>query len=240
MLGRAHAPMLAPARPNGSRATSDAVTALERHGDAELGGRAGGALGAHGRPGRAPGALNAERAGRRTLGLRPNAWRSDASQASVFPPAPRSAPQAPVRAGHGRPARRPPGRPVPRLPDDPSAAPSEVGRYPFGRMVVFGAMSPTEHDGALIITFPRLWTAAQRLAFMEDVGRRAPRALGARGRVDGYGQHRGDGRRAPGGLRAVDGPTRAAGGWAGCGVRAHVDGMNATPPLEHGALTPVS
>jgi hypothetical protein len=49
---------------------------LGRHGDAELAGRAAGALSAHGRPGRAPGALNLERAGRRTLGSCPYAWRS--------------------------------------------------------------------------------------------------------------------------------------------------------------------
>ena len=30
-------------------------------------------------------------------------------------------------------------------------------------------------DGALIITFPRAWTAEQRLAFMEDVARALPR-----------------------------------------------------------------
>jgi len=32
-------------------------------------------------------------------------------------------------------------------------------------------MSPAADDGALIITFARAWTAAQRLAFMEDVAR---------------------------------------------------------------------
>ena len=32
-------------------------------------------------------------------------------------------------------------------------------------------MSPTAADGALIITCPRTWTAAPRLAFMEDVAR---------------------------------------------------------------------
>ena len=32
-------------------------------------------------------------------------------------------------------------------------------------------MSPTTDDGALIITFPRTWTADQRLAFMADVAR---------------------------------------------------------------------
>jgi hypothetical protein len=36
-------------------------------------------------------------------------------------------------------------------------------------------MSPTADDGALIITFPRAWTAEQRLAFMEDVARALPR-----------------------------------------------------------------
>jgi hypothetical protein len=36
-------------------------------------------------------------------------------------------------------------------------------------------MSPTADDGALIITFPRAWTAEQRLAFMEDVARAVPR-----------------------------------------------------------------
>jgi hypothetical protein len=35
-------------------------------------------------------------------------------------------------------------------------------------------MNPTA-DGALIITFPRAWTAAQRLAFIEDVARAVPR-----------------------------------------------------------------
>ena len=39
-------------------------------------GRAAGAVGAHGRPGRASGAVNPDRAGRRTLGSRPYAWRS--------------------------------------------------------------------------------------------------------------------------------------------------------------------
>jgi len=46
------------------------VVALVRYGDA-LVGRAGGALGDHGRPGREPGALNPERAGRRALGSCP-------------------------------------------------------------------------------------------------------------------------------------------------------------------------
>jgi hypothetical protein len=36
-------------------------------------------------------------------------------------------------------------------------------------------MRPTADDGALIITFPRAWTADQRLAFMEDVARALPR-----------------------------------------------------------------
>jgi hypothetical protein len=36
-------------------------------------------------------------------------------------------------------------------------------------------MSPTADDGALIITFPRMWTAEQRLAFMADVARAMPR-----------------------------------------------------------------
>ena len=36
-------------------------------------------------------------------------------------------------------------------------------------------MSPTADDGALIITFPRVWTAARRLAFMADVTRAVPR-----------------------------------------------------------------
>jgi hypothetical protein len=36
-------------------------------------------------------------------------------------------------------------------------------------------MSPAADVGALIITFPRAWTAAQRLAFMEDVARGVPR-----------------------------------------------------------------
>jgi hypothetical protein len=34
-----------------------------------------------------------------------------------------------------------------------------------------GGMSTTSDDGALIITFPRAWTAAQRLEFMADVAR---------------------------------------------------------------------
>jgi hypothetical protein len=38
-----------------------------------------------------------------------------------------------------------------------------------------GGMSPTADVGALIITFPRAWTAAQRLAFMADVARALPR-----------------------------------------------------------------
>jgi hypothetical protein len=36
-------------------------------------------------------------------------------------------------------------------------------------------MSPAENDGALIITLPRPWTAAQRLEFMADVARDLPR-----------------------------------------------------------------
>jgi hypothetical protein len=36
-------------------------------------------------------------------------------------------------------------------------------------------MSPTADDGALIITFPRAWISAQRLAFMADVARALPR-----------------------------------------------------------------
>jgi hypothetical protein len=36
-------------------------------------------------------------------------------------------------------------------------------------------VSPAADDGGLIITFPRAWTAAQRLAFMADVARAVPR-----------------------------------------------------------------
>ena len=36
-------------------------------------------------------------------------------------------------------------------------------------------MSPAADDGGLIITFPRAWPAAQRLAFMADVARAVPR-----------------------------------------------------------------
>jgi hypothetical protein len=36
-------------------------------------------------------------------------------------------------------------------------------------------MSPPADAGALIITFPRAWTPAQRLAFMADVARAVPR-----------------------------------------------------------------
>ena len=36
-------------------------------------------------------------------------------------------------------------------------------------------MRPAADDGALIITFPRAWTTAQRLAFMADVARALPR-----------------------------------------------------------------
>jgi hypothetical protein len=36
-------------------------------------------------------------------------------------------------------------------------------------------MSLPADDGARIITFPRTWTADQRLAFMEDVARAVPR-----------------------------------------------------------------
>lgn len=36
-------------------------------------------------------------------------------------------------------------------------------------------MKPRRDDGALIITFPRAWTADQRLAFMADVVRALPR-----------------------------------------------------------------
>jgi hypothetical protein len=38
-----------------------------------------------------------------------------------------------------------------------------------------GGMSPPAEDGALITTFPRAWTADQRLAFMADVARAGPR-----------------------------------------------------------------
>jgi hypothetical protein len=38
-----------------------------------------------------------------------------------------------------------------------------------------GGMGTTADDGGLIITFPRAWTAAQRLEFMEDVARVLPR-----------------------------------------------------------------
>src|SRR4030095_16306281 len=38
-----------------------------------------------------------------------------------------------------------------------------------------GGMSPRADDGVLIITFPRRWTAAQRLSFMADVARALPR-----------------------------------------------------------------
>ena len=102
-------------------------------------------------------------------------------------------------------------------------------------------MSPTADDGAVIITFPRAWTAAQRLAFMEDVARAVPRERWAHvGELMGTEQHRRVGHGAPGGPRAGGGAGRAAGGWGGCGARARVDGMNAEPPLEHDALTPVS
>jgi len=40
-------------------------------------------------------------------------------------------------------------------------------------------MSPAADEGGLIITFPRAWTAAQRLTFMEDVARGLPRDRGA-------------------------------------------------------------
>jgi hypothetical protein len=36
-------------------------------------------------------------------------------------------------------------------------------------------MSPTADAGALIITFPRAWTADQRLEFMADVASALPR-----------------------------------------------------------------
>jgi hypothetical protein len=36
-------------------------------------------------------------------------------------------------------------------------------------------MTPPAVDGALIITFPRAWTAAQRHEFMADVARALPR-----------------------------------------------------------------
>jgi hypothetical protein len=39
-------------------------------------------------------------------------------------------------------------------------------------------MSPAVADGALIVTFPRAWTAAQRLAFMADVARACPVSAG--------------------------------------------------------------
>jgi hypothetical protein len=41
------------------------------------------------------------------------------------------------------------------------------------------AKSSTGDDDALIATFPRAWTAAQRLAFMADVARAVPRERGA-------------------------------------------------------------
>jgi hypothetical protein len=40
-------------------------------------------------------------------------------------------------------------------------------------------MSPPADDGALIITFPHAWTAAQRLGFMADVARALPRERSA-------------------------------------------------------------
>jgi hypothetical protein len=43
-------------------------------------------------------------------------------------------------------------------------------------------MSPTADDGGLIITFPRTWTASQRLAFMADVARALPRKRWAHAR----------------------------------------------------------
>jgi hypothetical protein len=51
-------------------------------------------------------------------------------------------------------------------------------------------MTPTAADGGLIITVPRGWTAAQRLAFMEDVARALPRERWAHvGELNVYGQH---------------------------------------------------
>jgi hypothetical protein len=49
------------------------------------------------------------------------------------------------------------------------ADPAGVGNGSIGRM------NPPAADGALIITFPRAWTAAQRLEFMADVARALPR-----------------------------------------------------------------
>src|SRR5678816_3431273 len=82
-------------------------------------------------------------------------------------------------------------------------------------------MSPSADDGALIITFPRVWTAEQRLEFT------SARDVFPRGRVAVHGPHRRDGRRAPGGLRAVDGAPGPQGGPAGRG-HPRVDGMSPT------------
>jgi hypothetical protein len=86
-------------------------------------------------------------------------------------------------------------------------------------------ISPPAGDGALIITFPRVWSADQRLEFIADVARAVPRERWAHvgelmctDSVDATALER------PGGLRAADGPTRPRGGPAGC-VRARVYGM---------------
>jgi hypothetical protein len=39
-------------------------------------------------------------------------------------------------------------------------------------------MGTTADDGDLVITFPRAWTAAQRVELMEDVPRPAPASAG--------------------------------------------------------------
>ena len=87
-------------------------------------------------------------------------------------------------------------------------------------------MSPTADDGALIITFPRAWTADQSLEFMADVALALPRERWAHvgelmctDSIDATAP-------SAGRSRAVDGSTRPQGGPAGCG-HPRMDGMSA-------------
>ena len=89
-------------------------------------------------------------------------------------------------------------------------------------------MSTAADDGALIITFPRAWTAAQRLEFMADVARAVPRErwahTGERMCTDSIDATASERR---GGFGAVGGAARPQGGPAGCG-HPRVDGLNPT------------
>jgi hypothetical protein len=96
-------------------------------------------------------------------------------------------------------------------------------------------MSPAEDESALIITFPRAWTAAQRLEFMADVARGLPCGRWAHvGELMCTDSIAATAPETPGGLRAVEGSPRPRGGRAGRG-HPRVDGMR---PANTEAETP--